>query len=69
MRFVHLGVGLIAAVFLVPLFREVWDMLLPTLTEGITNTHILAFYTIVPYALVAVIVIAAFLILRGRRHE
>jgi len=69
MRFVHLGIGLVAAIFLVPVFRQVWDSLMPTLTEGITNPLLLAFYVAVPYVLVAVIIIASFLVLRGRRHE
>ena len=68
MRIVLLIVGLIAAVFLVPVWMDLWNILVPELKRGITDPHLLIYYTITPYAVLIAIATAAFLIARGKRQ-
>jgi uncharacterized membrane protein YczE len=68
-RFVWLIIGGIVAMFLIPLFMDIWNAITPTFIGTITNPFALLFYTIWPYAAILVIVVAAFLIVARRRNE
>jgi len=69
MRFILLFAGFMVAIFMMPIFMLLWnDWLLP-MSERVTNPHTLLFYQIAPYAIVAVIVISAFLTVRGRTER
>jgi hypothetical protein len=69
MRWLYLLVGIIAAVFLIPMFKHIWDGMVPTLTAGITDPWVLLFFVIVPYAVPAAVVVALFMVARGRKNE
>jgi len=71
MKFVWVFVGFMVFLFLYPMFRTIWDNIILPLRDasGIDNPHVLIFFTLVPWAIIAVVVIAAFLILRQRGEQ
>jgi len=69
MRFIEVFVGVLVGVLLLPLFMQLWENFILPMTSGITNPHVQLFFTIAPYAVVVVIVIALFLVVRGRSER
>lgn len=69
MRFILLFVGITAAVFLIPMFMDIWDGVILPASVSVTDPTLRMFYVIAPYAVVIVIAIAAFLVVIGRRER
>jgi len=69
MRFFILFVGIVVAVFLIPLFMTIWDDIILPISTLVEDPTLQMFFVIAPYAAIIVIVIAAFLVVRGRREQ
>lgn len=73
MKVIYLIVGFIAAIFLLPAFVQILHSFATELdAKGISNPSLIYFltffYTVIPYVILAVIIIAAFLVARGSRN-
>lgn len=66
MKFLLLGIGLLAAIFLLPIFKNLYDAVILPITADITNPFLQVIFIIIPYAVPLAVVIAAFLIIRRR---
>lgn len=69
MRFFILFVGVAAAVFLIPMFMGIWNEVILPASVSVADPTLQMFYVMAPYAIVIVIVIAAFLVAIGRRER
>jgi len=66
MKVIMVIIGLFAALFLVPIFKNLYDAAVLPMTVDIDNTFLRAFFISVPYLVPVAIGILAFLTLRRR---
>lgn len=69
MRFLLVVLGLLAALFLVPIFKNLYDTAILPMTVDVNNAFLQVVFVSIPYLIPIVIGILAFLMLRRREPQ
>ena len=69
MRFILVILGLFAALFLVPIFKNLYDTAILPMTVGVDNAFLQVVFMSMPYLVLIAIGILAFLMLRKREPQ
>ena len=69
MRFILVILGLFAALFLVPIFKNLYDTAILPMTVDVNNAFLQVVFVSIPYLVPIAIGILAFLMLRRREPQ
>jgi hypothetical protein len=67
-RFAYIAIGFLIVILLLPICNTVWrDSIVPILVAYVGSTPgYMLFYTMVPYLVIGVLIVIAFLVARGK---
>jgi len=69
MRFILVILGLFTALFLVPIFKNLYDTAILPMTVGVDNAFLQVVFVAIPYLILIAIGILAFLMIRKREPQ